>query len=85
MNSLPECLKNKIWNYAAQMVLAERNKKWAPINDQFLRTLCYHVTPYLVLEPEVLCYTYLHPGPYRHIVDSMINDGITEVQCPWDQ
>ena len=85
MDSLPECLRNKIWNYAAQMMLAERNKKWDPINDEYMRTMCYHITPYLVLDPEVLSYTYLRPGPFKHIVDSVLIDDIIEEQCPWDQ
>ena len=78
MNSLPECIRNKIWNYAAEMMIAERNKKWEIVNDQFLYTLCQHVTPYIVLDPEVLMYCVLRPGPFKHIVDSVV----IKERCP---
>ena len=69
MNTLPEVLQNKIFNYAAQMVVAERNKIWSAVNQNYFQTLFSHIEPYLVLEPEVFDYglTFRH-GPYKHFL-----------------
>ena len=83
MNTLPEVIQNKIFNYAIQMELVERRKRWHPVHDEFRRTLWHHAEPYLVLCPELfgwgLC---LRHGPYKNF---LIMEGlITEEQSPLD-
>ena len=83
MNSLPENLENKIFNFAAQMVLAERNKIWNPLHAEFRRTIWRHAEPYITLSPDLfrwgLC---LRHGPYKHLL--ILEGLITEELCPLD-
>ena len=83
MNTLPEVLQNKIFNYAAQMAVAERNSVWKRIHQDFHRSLLYHAEPYMTLTPEVfgwgLC---LQHGPYKNWL--MCIGLITEERSPLD-
>ena len=80
---LPNEIELIICNYAAQMVLAERNKIWKNVHAEFGVELLRHAEPYMVLNPELfgwgLC---LRHGPYKNWL--ICSGFITEEQYPLD-